>query len=337
MNSSMKNPKLTMLGLLVLIVSTILLSLNLGSIHLAPLEVVQTLFGGGTAKNELVLFDLRLPRILLALFIGAGLAIAGTLLQAVSENDLAEPGIIGINAGAGFGVVVYLLFSHSSTLETLSLLKILSIPLAAILGGMLAATITYSFASRNGLSPIRLILIGIAVNAGFNAIIIYCEMKLDSYGLTSMVVWLSGSIWVSNWSYVWSTLPWLLVLIPIVLFRAKTLDIMKLGDHTSIGLGVTLQRERKLFLLIAVILTGVCVSIGGGIAFVGLIAPHLARRLVGVNHHKLIPTALLLGALLVLVADTLGKNLMDANEIPVGLLIAVIGAPYFIYLLMKAK
>ncbi|MFC4778185.1 FecCD family ABC transporter permease [Paenibacillus sp. GCM10023252] len=332
-----RRPGYAMLIVLIGIIGTAFVSLNLGASRLNPLEVIQTLVGLGTAKSNLVLFEFRLPRIVLAILIGAGLAVAGAILQAVSENDLAEPGIIGINAGAGFGVVLYLLVANGSATGTLSMLQAFTMPFAAIVGALLAATCTYVLASRGGLSPIRLILIGVAVNAAFNALLIFIQMRLDDYGITAATVWLSGSIWVSNWTFVWTTLPWLLVLIPLAVYQAKKLDVMRLGELTAVGLGVALQRERKLFLGIAVILTGVCVAVGGGIAFVGLIGPHLARRFVGVAHRKLIPMSMLIGALLVLLADTLGKNLMDAKEIPVGLLIALLGAPYFIYLLMRAR
>jgi iron complex transport system permease protein len=210
-------------------------------------------------------------------------------------------------------------------------------PFAAILGGLLAATCTFLISSRNGLTPIKLILIGVAVNAALQSSIIFFQMKMNDAALTSAIVWLAGSIWVSNWDYVLAVTPWLVILIPFVLYHSKTLDVMHLGEYNSIGLGVSLRYYRKLFILVAVILAGVAVSVGGGIAFVGLIAPHLARKLVGGSHIRVIPAALLIGSILVLIADTIGKNLLENSEIPVGLLIAVIGAPYFIYLLIRTR
>ncbi|MDF2607043.1 MAG: iron transporter permease [Bacillales bacterium] len=316
---------------------TILVNMNLGSIKLSPYEVIQTIFGFGTDQSRLILFEFRLPRIILAILIGAGLAVSGVILQSISENDLAEPGIIGINAGAGFGVILFIFFKKGNTFDALSFIEAMSIPVAAIIGGLFAAAITFLIASRNGLTPIKLILVGVAVNAALQSVILFVQMRMNDSELTSAIVWLAGSIWVSNWDYVLSVIPWLAILIPFVMYNAKTLDIIQLGENNAIGLGVALQLQRKLFILVAVILAGVAVSVGGGIAFVGLIAPHMARRLVGSSHNILIPVSLLIGSILVLFADTIGKNLLENSEIPVGLLIAIIGAPYFIYLLMRTK
>ncbi len=337
MNKVIKKQYSVIIILFSLLIISILISLNLGSIKLSPFEVVKTLFGFGTDQSQLILFDFRLPRIILAVLIGGGLAVSGVILQSISENDLAAPGIMGINAGAGFGVVLFIFFQHGNTYEAFSFLETLSIPFAAIAGGLLAASCTFLLASKNGLTPIKLVLIGVAVNAAFQSAIIFLQMRMKDLALTSAIVWLAGSIWVSNWEYVFTTLIWFVLLIPFVIYHGKTLDVIQLGENNAVGLGVPIHFSRKLYIAIAVILSGVSVSVGGGIAFVGLIAPHLARRLVGSNHRRLIPCALLIGSILVLLADTIGKNLIENSEIPVGLLIAIIGAPYFIYLLVKTR
>ncbi|WP_327077967.1 iron ABC transporter permease [Peribacillus frigoritolerans] len=149
------------------------------------------------------------------------------------------------------------------------------------------------------------------------------------------LIWLSGTIWGTNWTFVWALLPWLVVLIPLAIYKSKVLDVLRLGDPIAIGVGVQIEKERRLLLLISVALAGVCVSVGGGITLFGLIAPHIARRLVGVRHAKLQPLTAILGSLLLLSADTLGRVIMAPMELPVGIIVSILGAPYFIYLLVK--
>ncbi len=149
------------------------------------------------------------------------------------------------------------------------------------------------------------------------------------------IIWLSGTLWGTNWTFVWALLPWLVVLIPLAIYKSKVLDVLRLGDPIAIGVGVQIEKERRLLLLISVALAGVCVSVGGGITFLGLIAPHIARRLVGARHAKLLPLTAILGSLLLLSADTLGRVIMASMELPVGIIVSILGAPYFIYLLVK--
>lgn len=328
--------RILMLSLIfLLILITFQVSITLGSSNLSLKDTFLTLIGLGTDKSNFVIFELRMPRMLLALMIGAGLGVAGAIMQAVTQNDLAEPGILGINAGAGLGVVLYILFIQGNSYDALSSIETYILPLAALLGGLLASFCMYLFSWKKGISPIRLILVGVAVNAGFSAVLILFQLKLDDSDFQKATIWLSGSIWVSNWTYVLALLPWLLILIPYVFYKARILNILALGDTLATGLGTAVEKERIKLLIAAVALTGVSVSVGGGIAFIGLLAPHLVKRLVGVKHQLVIPGSALMGALLVLLSDTIGKNLLSPSEIPVGLVIGIIGAPYFIYLLMK--
>src|SRR5690606_18213494 len=150
----------------------------------------------------------------------------------------------------------------------------------------------------------------------------------------SAVIWLSGSIWGTNWTFVLTLLPWLLLLIPFALYKSRFLDVLRLSDQIAVGVGVPVARERRTLLFVAVALAGACVSVGGGITFLGLIAPHIARRLIGAKHSKIIPLAAGIGGLLLLSADTIGRIFMAPSEIPVGLVVSILGAPYFIYLLV---
>ncbi|MDQ0338782.1 iron complex transport system permease protein [Caldalkalibacillus uzonensis] len=331
-----KKPLLVMGILSGLILLSLFISLNTGVSRIAPLDVIKTLAGSGTEKEQLVLLDFRLPRLVIALLIGAGLAVSGAILQGVSQNGLADPGILGINAGAGLAVVLYIFFFQGSA-SSLSLLSIFVMPFFALLGALLAALLIYVLAWKKGMAPVRLILVGIGVNAAFSAALIIFQLRMNPHDFMQAAVWLAGSIWGASWKFVVAVLPWILLLIPLSLYKARYLNVLNLGDQVATGLGAAVEKERGMLLFLAVALAGSCVAVGGGIAFLGLVAPHLARRLVGPKHQVLIPASALMGALLLLTADTIGRYLLAPSELPVGLVVSALGAPYFIYLLMKTN
>ncbi|MCY8026544.1 FecCD family ABC transporter permease [Bacillus sonorensis] len=325
-----------MLVMAALITGVFLLSLNMGEIRIAPLDTLKTLFGAGTPQDELVLFEFRLPRMILAMIIGAGIAAAGAVWQGISQNDLADPGILGINAGAGFAVVLFIFFLQGS-IDRLEASMMFSLPIFAFIGACISVILIYLLAWKKGLNPVRLVLVGIGVNAAFGAAILMLQLKMDPNDFMQATVWLSGNIWNANWSFVWATLPWIAVLLPFILYKARYLNVLNLGDQIAAGLGTAVEKERRTLLLAAAALSGACVAAGGNITFLGLVAPHIARRLVGPKHQLLIPASALTGALLFLLADLIGRNLLAPSEIPVGLVISVLGAPYFIYLLIKTN
>lgn len=335
-NKSNKRNVTVVTLLIVMIISVFFISLNLGHIKIAPLNVLLTLIGEGTAQEQLVLFDFRLPRMVIALLIGIGLAVSGTILQGVSQNGLADPGILGINAGAGLAVVLFIYFFQGSA-TSLGTLGIFVLPLSALIGAIFAAFLIYTIAWKKGISPIRLILVGIGINAAFGAGLIIIQLRMDPNDFMQATVWLSGSIWGTNWKYVLSVLPWILILIPIAIYKARFLNVLNLGDAIATGLGAAVEKERRKLLLLSVALAGSCVAVGGGISFLGLVSPHLARRLVGSRNQIVLPVASLIGALILLVSDMIGKNILAPSEVPVGLIVSIIGAPYFIYLLIKVN
>ncbi|MBD8006724.1 FecCD family ABC transporter permease [Bacillus norwichensis] len=318
----------------VLIVITFLISLNTGHIRLSPSEVINTLFGNGTNKQNLILFEFRLPRIVLSVLVGAALAISGTVLQGLSRNALADPGILGINAGAGLMVLLYVAFFPAATGDS-----ILFLPILAWVGAAITATVIYllSYKRGEGISPTRLLLTGIAVAAGISAFTIVITLMLSPDDYQFVATWMAGSIWGSNWKFVMAFLPFLIVLLPFVMYKAPVLNILNMGDELANGLGVAVERERRWLLFAAVGLAGTAVSVSGGIGFVGLIAPHLVRSLIGPKHQFLLPTVALVGGLLVLIADTIGRSILQPSEVPAGIVVAVIGAPYFLYLLARSK
>ncbi|MFD1172700.1 FecCD family ABC transporter permease [Oceanobacillus picturae] len=322
-------------SLFIAILLTLIISLNLGVMQISPVDVWKTLTGNGTSQSSLILFDFRLPRMVIALLIGAGMAVSGAILQSVTQNELADPGIIGINAGAGFAVVLSIYLFQSGTI-TASTASVFLLPAAALIGSVVAATLIYAISWKNGVSPIRLILVGIGINAAFSALIIVFQLKMDPNDFTRATVWLSGNISGTDWTYVYALLPWILILLPYTFFKANTLNTMNLGDDIARGLGTKVERERMLLLLAAVALAGSSVAVGGGIAFLGLVTPHLVKKLVGTRHQAILPITALMGGFLLLVADTVGRNILSPSEIPVGLVVSVIGGIYFIYLLIKS-
>ncbi|WP_404456211.1 FecCD family ABC transporter permease [Oceanobacillus kapialis] len=330
-----KQDWLVAISLIIAILLTLIISLNLGVMQISPLDVWKTLTGNGTSQTGLILFDFRLPRMVIALLIGAGMAVSGAILQSVTQNELADPGIIGINAGAGFAVVLSIYLFQSGSIDASST-PVFLLPAAALIGSIVAATLIYAISWKDGVSPIRLILVGIGINAAFSALIIVFQLKMDPNDFTRATVWLSGDISGTDWSYVNALLPWIFILLPVAFLKANALNTMNLGDDIAKGLGTKVERERMLLLVTAVALAGSSVAVGGGIAFLGLVTPHLVKKLVGTRHQAVLPITALMGGFLLLVADTIGRNILSPSEIPVGLVVSVIGGIYFIYLLMKS-
>ncbi|MBY8911876.1 iron ABC transporter permease [Bacillus sp. YC2] len=320
--------------LLLIAAGIILIGLNTGSFRLTPLTVGKTLFGYGTFQSTTVLFDYRLPRILVTMMAGIGLGVAGAILQGVSRNPLADPGILGLHAGASFGLMIYITFFHS-----LEAKASVFIPLFTFAGGTLAALIIVllTYDRLNGFLTIRMLLVGIAVSAGFSAVTLFMSLRLNEETYTFASRWLVGNVWGRDWIHVWSLLPWIGILAPIAWMQSRSLNILMLGDQAAAGLGAHVQRKRIVLIAIAVGLSCASVAMAGGIGFIGFAAPHLARRLVGTMHQHIIPIAGLIGLVILVAADTIGRSLFQPNAIPAGVVAAAIGAPYFLYLVMKIK
>lgn len=317
--------------LLVAVIAAVLLSINSGYSSIPYSDVAESLLHPSAPNASVILLQIRLPRIVLAVLCGMGLALSGCILQAVTENPLADPGVLGINAGAGFTVMLFLtLFPalHTSTMVYQ--------PLFAMAGGLLVAGMLYVFSKRHGkVRPAYLLLGGIGLSAGFSSVmlIMAADMENSSYQLVAR--WLAGNIWGTSWYQVKALLPYLLILIPLLFTKAGVLDLLLLGEEVSLALGVRVERERKVLLAVAVSLAASCISVSGGIGFIGLVAPHIARRFVGGRHHVLLPVSMLFGGLLLLLADTIGRSLFGTIEIPVGIVISVLAAPYFLILLRR--
>lgn len=304
-----------------------LIAMGLGSVHLSVPEILKTISGlPSKVANVTIIWDIRLPRVLLAMIIGANIAISGALLQAVMGNPLADPGLTGVTSGAAACVMVIMLAAPEYTEF---------IPISAFVGGLIAATIVYALAwRRNGISPITIILSGVAVNALCGGVIGFLSI-MYSDRLPSAVQWLNGSLAAKgnnalNMVYPYAIAGWILSI-----FAIRKANIIRLGDQVASNLGENTHRIRILLSLLAVFLAAISVAAIGMIGFVGLIVPHMARLLVGSDYKYMLPMSMALGALVLLIADTGGRTIFAPREIPAGILMAALGAPYFLYLMRK--
>lgn len=325
--------KVFLLAILLLLVM-IYGDVRTGFLDVSHWDLLMALFGLGNPTLEMTVWDFRLVRIILALLIGVGLGLAGAVFQTISRNDLASPSILGVNAGAGLGVILLVYFLNSDTA-----LSMWALALVALVGGLATAGLIYRLAYHKGqvLNPQALILTGIAIAAGIHAIQMLLIVRLDPNKFHVVNTWIIGSIANNSWAHVALLAPVVIILGFLLWARYMDLNILNLADETAIGLGLSINRARFVYLFLAVILATMCVAVGGNIAFVGLIAPHIARRLVGTNHVYSLPITALAGAILLVGADWFGRFVLAPDEILIGIVVAMIGAPYFLYILAKTK
>jgi iron complex transport system permease protein len=322
---------LMLLCLAAVIAVAMVINIGRGEYPISPLDIVKTVLGIDTGNRDhaFVIHNLRLPRTLVAFMVGVALAIAGTIFQGLTRNPLADPAIIGINSGASLAAVTVIVLFPSAPIYT--------IPLSAFVGALLMAGLIYSLAWNSGSSPLLFILMGVGLSAIATALTNLLITFGEIYSVSDALVWLAGSVYGRTWEQVFSLLPWLIIFIPMSLTLARHLNALNLGDDVAKGLGTRVEWQRGLLVLVGVALVGGSVATAGNISFVGLIAPHIGRQLVGPNHEGLIPTSALLGGVIVVVADFLGRTLFAPIEIPCGVVTAAVGAPYFLYLLISNR
>ncbi len=310
----------------VLLLVLFVVSVNVGSLRVSIGQLLRGLF---LEYDETVatIYDLRFPRVLLSMLAGAAISVSGVLFQAILKNPLADPGIIGISGGASFAAV--LIIGVAPTLYFFT-------PVFAFLGGLGAFCIVYGLSWRGGLSPLRIILVGVAVSAMFSGLSGAFNYMTGSAlsGVSSLV---NGNITMKTWDDVHMMLPYVLVGLILSMLSARTCNLLSLGDRTVRGLGINVQIMRLYLSLIAVLLASISTALVGAISFLGLIVPHIGRLLMGTDHRRLLPFSMLLGAFVFLLADTLGRTVAAPYEIPAGILMSVIGGPFFVILLRRSK
>ncbi|MGO4184298.1 FecCD family ABC transporter permease [Paenibacillus sp. MCAF9] len=310
-------------------VLVLLLNIIIGERNIPVMDAIQTALGIGSDEYAFTIRQVRLPRVLTGFLAGCGLALSGTILQMITRNPLASPGVIGLNAGAAAAVVAFLVLVPSFPMSRL--------PLVAFGGALLVALTIYKLSWKKGSSTERMLLVGVGISAMAGALITYLLTVGKIFRVSQAFVWMAGSLYGRTWEHFWPLLPWIIILFVLLMLYTRSLDLLQLSDSSAIGMGIRLERVRFLLLLFSVGLAGSAVSMAGTIAFVGLMAPHIASNLVGTPSVKRLPVAALLGGLIVMLADLLGRVLFSPFEIPVGLITALIGAPYMINLLVRRR
>lgn len=310
----------------ILLIVLFCLAVNTGSLQVSLPQLMSGLF---VAYDPTVatIYDLRFPRILIALLGGAAVAVSGALLQAVLRNPLADPGIIGISSGASFAAIIIVAFFPMLFFFT---------PLFAFLGGIIAFALVYGLSWKSGFSPLRIILIGVAVNAMFTGLLqAFNSGTGNVYEGAANIV--NANISMKTWDDFTTLFVWVVIGLLLSLTIMQRCNLLALEDKTARSLGVNVNRSRLIISLIAVLLASISTSIIGPISFLGLIVPHIARLLVGSNHKVLIPYCMVLGAFILLLADTVGRVIMAPNEISAAVVMAVVGGPFFIALLCGTR
>lgn len=321
----MKKKIISLLVVAILLPLMVLYAATTGSIDITTTELIKGLFSG-TSEEVMIIKDLRFPRIIIAMFAGAALAVSGVLLQAVMRNPLAEPGIIGVSSGAGFVTLLTLTFFPTLFFFT---------PLISFIGGALAFFIVYTLSWKSGLNPLRMILIGVAINAVFTGFSQLILAQNANSMMTSISV-TTSTLTMKTWDDVQVIVIYGSIGLIAALFLFAWANHLSLKDETLTNLGFRVNRARFVISIVAVLLASVATAIAGMFTFVGLLIPHIGRSLVGTDHKWLIPFSTLAGALLILTADTLGRTMLEPVEIPASIIMAIIGGPFLIILLRKS-
>lgn len=312
-------------GSLCLLFAVCLLSIRYGSIDYGVSEIIGAISAAETTTVHTIIMNIRMPRTLIAVMVGANLAVSGALLQSVMRNPLADPGLTGVSAGAGLAAVTIML-----ALPQLARF----VPIAAFLGGIIAAFMVYLLAWKRGIDPIRIILAGVAVNAILGGGLSLLSV-LYSDRIQGVIMWLNGTVAGTSWYQVGTLLPYSLLGMIAAMLCINTANLLQLGDDAAKSLGLRVSTARVVLSLVAAFLAGISVAIVGLIGFIGLVVPHISRLLVGTDYRYMLPVSAVLGAALLVSADTGARAALGPLELPVGILMAIIGGPFFLYLLRR--
>jgi len=318
-----------LLVLTALLVVAVLGSALIGSEHIDLLRALSP--GGEQNVDAVILFRIRLPRALMAVVVGGALAAAGTVLQALLRNPLAEPHLLGVSGGAAFGGVVALILGGAS-----GVLPAFLVPVGSFAGALATMVIVYRLGTVHGrLQPYTFLLAGVVCNAFTGALIMALNAVADFFQAHGILFWLMGSLQAQSYWLVAASAVYLVVGVVWLLRHTRELNVLSLGEESAAQLGVHVARTRRVAFAVSSLLVGAAVSVSGMIGFVGLIVPHVARLLIGADYRLLLPASVLLGGIFLLLADTVARSAFGATEIPVGVVTALCGGPFFIYLLRR--
>lgn len=316
-----------------LLMAIVVLHLLTGTYSLSVDDLFNLMAGHAGDDIKLVLFEFRLPRIIITLVCGAALALSGLILQVISKNGLADPGIIGVNAGSGFGVVLYILFVSGSMTQSL-----FALPLMSFLGGLSTVLIIFFLSFIGGTFKSNIfILIGIATAMGVTGFVYVFTSMFDESQMEMLNRYFAGNIWGDTWPFVLVSVPYIMIITVIIFFRIREMEMLNLDDEMLTGLGMNVSREKVMLIILSAMLSSLAVSVSGAISFIGLLAPHISRLVFGQNMKVLFASTLMMGGVLLTGADLLGKVLLAPVIIPTGIVVALIGGPYFLRLLLKTR
>jgi iron complex transport system permease protein len=331
----MKRKYLLITTLAIALVMTIVVCTAIGAADLSLSDIVRYIFTGiGLTDTERqILVHVRLSRILLAGLVGFSLAVAGTVFQALLKNPLADPFIIGVSSGAALGAILALSLGAG-----LTLLGFGAVPVFSFVGGFLALLLVYRVA-RTGtvLHAHSMLLSGVVVNAFFSAIIMFIISVSEANRLQGIMFWLMGNLGFIDYSRLAMIAGYVLVSVGILFAYARELDLLAFGDETALQLGVEVEKVKRILFFATALMVGAIVSVSGLVGFVGLIVPHMVRLVIGPRHRYLLPAAALFGAIFLVISDTIARTILDPVEIPVGVITAMLGGPFFIYLFKKGR
>ncbi|PID22014.1 iron ABC transporter permease [Sporosarcina sp. P3] len=303
------------------------LSLMIGPVSFSIQEIWDGIFVVNDTMERRIVWELRFPRVLVGMIVGISLAVAGAILQGVMRNPLADPGIIGVSSGAGLAATVIMIIYPA---------YIMFLPLAAFLGALSTAVVIYALSWKGGASPLRIILVGVAINAVIGACM-SALMLLYSDRVQAVLPWLAGGIAGVGWVQFEMIIYYAIAAFVLAIFSVKHIRILRLGDEVAKLLGHNVERSRFFLIVLSTLLAGMAVSVSGLIGFVGLVVPHIMRSIVGGDYRFLLPASALGGGLLVVVADTIARTLFNPIELPVGILLSFLGGPFFLYLIQKRR
>lgn len=309
-----------------LLITLFFVAVNVGSLRVSAKELIRGLFVEYD-ENVSTIYDLRFPRIIISMLAGAAVSVSGVLFQAVLKNPLADPGIVGISSGAGFVSAVIVAFVPQFYFLA---------PIFAFVGGIIAFVIVYGLSWRNGLSPLRIILVGVAINSMFTGLLDTFN-SMNGSNLSGVSSIINGNITMKTWEDVYMLLPYVVIGIIFALIFSRMCNLLSLEDKTARGLGINVNLMRILISLVAVLLASISTAVVGMVSFLGLIVPHIGRILVGSDHKRLIPFSVLLGASVFLLADTVGRTIAMPYEVSASVTMSVVGGPFFVILLRRVK
>lgn len=337
---------LVLSGLTVLLIWLIIVSVGIGAVAISPGQVFGILMEQTGLHSpwifepvhESILINIRLPRVILAVLVGASLAISGAAMQGLFRNPLADPGLIGVSSGAALATAISMVIVSSLSFAFVEFLGAALIPISAFAGGTLATILVYRLSTNNGRTNVAtMLLAGIAVNALAGAAIGFMIFLADDDQLRDLTFWTLGSLGGAMWSSVLVVLPFMLVAILFLPKLSKGLNAILLGESEAKHLGVRVERLKKVIIVFVGLAVGAAVSVSGMIGFVGLVVPHMLRLWIGPDHRFLMPGSAILGALLLLGSDLLARTIVSPAELPIGVITASIGAPFFLWLLLRNK